>query len=293
MTNAFEVREYRHASLRLNPRHQTFAASRHDDVDIAIEPCQHLADGGAVAGRHELDGGLRQGGGAQAFGHRRKNSAAGAQTIRAAAQDRRVPGFQAKHARIGGNVRPAFIDDANDAEWHPDALDSHPVGAGPGFCNGPNRILERPHHIDAFCNGFHARWIKREPVEKCSRDSGGARLGDVLSVGGQNWGNLCPDRGGHELKGAIFLLSRSQRQHPGGRAGTATDLAHGGGNVAGSLDTLERRGHISRKTRKNPCPWALSYHVEGSGGEVGPVRAWQGSALGITWITERGMQQIN
>ena len=109
--------------------------------------------------------------------------------------------------------------------------------------------------------GFHARWIKREPVEKCSGDPGGARLGDVLSVGGQNRGNLRPDRGGHELEGAVLLLGRGQRQHLGGRARTAADLAHGGGNIARSLNAFERRGHICQKARENPCPGALSYHV--------------------------------
>ena len=48
--------EDRHARLVLHARDQGLAAARHDDVDIAAKPAQHLADGGAVGGRDDLDG---------------------------------------------------------------------------------------------------------------------------------------------------------------------------------------------------------------------------------------------
>ena len=40
-----------------------------------------------------------------------------------AAQDRGVPGLEAQRARIRGHVRPALVDDADDAERHAHALD--------------------------------------------------------------------------------------------------------------------------------------------------------------------------
>ena len=55
----FKVREYRHARFGLNARDQAFAATRHNDVDIAVEARQHHADGRAVAGRDKLDGSFR------------------------------------------------------------------------------------------------------------------------------------------------------------------------------------------------------------------------------------------
>ena len=70
VADAFQVREYRHARFRLHARDQAFAAARHDDVDIAVEPGQHQPDRGAVARRHELNGGFRQTGFAQAFRQR-------------------------------------------------------------------------------------------------------------------------------------------------------------------------------------------------------------------------------
>ena len=73
---AFKVREYRHPRFGLNARDQALATARHDDVEIAIEPRQHQANGCAVAGRDELNGSLWQIGGAQTFGQGCKNCAA-------------------------------------------------------------------------------------------------------------------------------------------------------------------------------------------------------------------------
>src|SRR4249920_3923660 len=60
MADTFEVREYRHACFRLHPRHEVFAAPRHDHVDIAVEAGQHEAHRRAVTSRHKLDRRLRQ-----------------------------------------------------------------------------------------------------------------------------------------------------------------------------------------------------------------------------------------
>ena len=67
VADAFEMREHRHARLRLHAGDEALAAARHDDVDGAVEARQHLADGRAVGGRHELDRVLRQAGRLQAL----------------------------------------------------------------------------------------------------------------------------------------------------------------------------------------------------------------------------------
>jgi hypothetical protein len=59
------------------------------------------------------------------------NRAAGAKALRAAAQDRGVTGLQTQRAGIGGHIRPAFIDDADDAKRHAHAFDAHSVGPPP------------------------------------------------------------------------------------------------------------------------------------------------------------------
>ena len=68
VAHAFEMREHRHARLRLHARDQALAAARHDHVDVAVEAGEHLADRRAVARRHQLDRVFRQAGVAQALG---------------------------------------------------------------------------------------------------------------------------------------------------------------------------------------------------------------------------------
>ncbi len=62
--------------------------------------------------------------------------------LRAAAQDRRVPRLEGQSAGIGGDVGPALIDDADDAERHGDPLDREPVGARPVGEHAADRVGE-------------------------------------------------------------------------------------------------------------------------------------------------------
>jgi hypothetical protein len=85
----------------------------------------------------------------------------------------------------------------------------------------------------------------------------------------------------------VFLLCRRECQGPGSGTGSAADVAHGGGNIARSLDAFERCGHFSQKTRKNPSFEAFSYHV----GRPAARRARLPHGrlvMGITWITGGG-----
>ncbi len=52
---AFQVADHRHARLALHALDQALAAARHDDVDVLAHAREHVADRGAVRGRHELD----------------------------------------------------------------------------------------------------------------------------------------------------------------------------------------------------------------------------------------------
>ncbi len=60
MHDAFKMREDRNARLLLHARDQALAAARHDDVDIALQPGEHGADGGAVRRVDERNRRLRQ-----------------------------------------------------------------------------------------------------------------------------------------------------------------------------------------------------------------------------------------
>ncbi len=123
--------EHRHARLGLHAADQVLAAARHDHVDRAVEAGEHHADRLAVARRHQRDRRGGQSGFDQAFDQRGMDRAAGAEALGAAAQDRGIAGLEAERAGIGGDIRPALIDHADDAERHPHALDAHAVRPPP------------------------------------------------------------------------------------------------------------------------------------------------------------------
>ena len=121
--DAFEMGEHRHARLALHALDQALAAARHDHVERAAEAFEHLADRLARGERHARDRRLGQAGrlepGDEAGVDRRR----GMEAVGAAAQHRRVARLEAERAGVGGDVGPALVDDADDAERRRDALD--------------------------------------------------------------------------------------------------------------------------------------------------------------------------
>src|SRR3546814_3255816 len=82
--------------------------------------------------------------------------------LRAAAQNGGVAGLEAERAGIGGHVRPALVDDADDPERHRDAGDSQPVGALPlgqgaadGVGPGGNLLDAARPRLDALRSEEH------------------------------------------------------------------------------------------------------------------------------------------
>ena len=118
VADAFEMAHDRHARILLHARDETFAAARHDDVDVAGHVAQHDADGFAILRRHHLHGRLGQAMLCQRARETRVNRSARARALGAAAQDRRVAALQAQRGGVGRDVRPALVDDADDAERH-------------------------------------------------------------------------------------------------------------------------------------------------------------------------------
>ena len=126
VADAVEMRDHRHAAFVLHALDQALAAARHDDVD-PLRHGEHGADRSPVGRRHELDGGLRQSGGAQSVLKARSDRARGMKAFGAAAQDGGVARLQAQPARIRRHVRPRFVDDPDDPERCCDARDLEPV----------------------------------------------------------------------------------------------------------------------------------------------------------------------
>ncbi len=196
--------EDRHARLALHALDQALAAARHDHVDRAIEPREHHADGGALPCRHQRDGGSRQFGFGEAFDQSGMNGAGGAEAFRAAAQDHGIAGLQAERARIGGDVRAALVDHADNAERHPHPLDPHAVRTPPRCHHRADRILELADDIDAGGHGLDALGVERQAVEEGRSGTRGLRLGDVLGVGGKNSRARAADSLGHGGQRAVL-----------------------------------------------------------------------------------------
>ncbi len=59
------------------------------------------------------------------------DSGIGSRAFRTAAQNHGVGGFQAQRAGVGGDVGPALVNNADDAQGHADALDPHAIRPRP------------------------------------------------------------------------------------------------------------------------------------------------------------------
>ncbi len=91
------------------------------------KPFKHEPNGFAVCRRDELDRGSRQPGLHKPLNETGVDGAVALEAFRAAAQDRGVARLEAQPARVGGHVRPAFIDHADHAQGNADARNLEPV----------------------------------------------------------------------------------------------------------------------------------------------------------------------
>ena len=220
VADAFEMREDRHARLALHARDQALAAARHDDVDGAVEARQHLADGGAVGRRHELDRVLGQAGRLQALDQAGMDGARGIERIRAAAQDHGVAGLQAQRAGIGGHVGAALVDHADDAERRAHALDVQAVRPVPCGDHLADRIGQRGDRRDAVGHGRDAR--RRRASAGRGRPAAAPAASRVRQVDAR-WrrGCACSRRAiaaAMAASAAFFAAVEAMRQRPGGGA---------------------------------------------------------------------------
>ena len=123
VADAFEMREDGNARLVLHALDEALAAARHDHVDGAVRPrsmwptasrsvvgTSWIAASGRPAARKPAT--------RQAWIATR-----GMMALGAAAQDRGVACFQAERAGVCRHVGAAFVNDADDAERHADALE--------------------------------------------------------------------------------------------------------------------------------------------------------------------------
>ena len=207
-------------------------AARHDDVDDAAHR-EHQPDGGAVAGRHQLDGCFRQAGGTQPFGQRRDQRPRRVKALGSAAQDRRVAGFERQPAGVCRDIRPALVNDADDAERHGDALDGEPVRPRPFGEDTADRIGQRRRSPRARRRSPRARFGSRASR---SRNAARQALRSRPLRGRGHWPRGCPASRA-PTAAAAFVQRRnlgiggSKAESGGGLAGAPPDLGHFGGQI--------------------------------------------------------------
>ncbi len=231
MDDAFEMGEDRHPRLLLHAGDQPLAATRHDHVEIAVEPGQHLAHRGTVAGGDDLDRLGRQAGFAQAFDEAAMDRGRGAEGIRAATQDGGIAGLEAEGAGIGGDVRPALEDDADDAERRAHALDVEPVRPVPCGGDAAHRVGEAGDLLQPRGHRFDARLGERQPVDEGGAAAGLSHVGDVPGILGKDRGGGLTQRSGGGGERPVLRLGRGERQRALGPAGGAADACHGLGDL--------------------------------------------------------------
>ena len=224
MTQPFEVADDGHARFVLHAGDEALAATGDDNVEAAIEAGEDVPDGGAVGGLHQLDRVFGQADFGKARTHGVGNNARGVEALRAAAQDHRVGGAQAKCAGISRHVRAALIDDADDADGHAHARESETVGLGPVGQHCADRIGQASDVGHALRHRLDAGRREFETIEHGAADAFHARGVHVLCVGGEDLRRDGADAGGHGLEGGGARL-RSGLGHGGGSS--ARGLTHG------------------------------------------------------------------
>ena len=200
-----------------------------DDIDQPGRPEQG-ADRRAVPGRDKLDRGRRQSGALQPLDQAFMDRPGRVEALRAAAQDGGVTGFKTQAAGIRGDVRPRFVDDADDAQRYPDPLDGETVGPVPFGDDAAQRVGQGGDVLQALGDRLDPLRRQGQPV-----DEGGAQpVGpfQVHSVGLGDGVGTATDRGGGIPKSPIPLLARCLRQDSRRMPGGGTHL---GNQILGGL----------------------------------------------------------
>ena len=88
------------------------------------------------------------------------------ESFRAAAQDHGIAGLEAERAGVGGDVRAALVDHADDAERHAHALDAHAVRPRHDAMTVPTGSLSVRTTSMPVRHGLDAVGVEREAVDE-------------------------------------------------------------------------------------------------------------------------------
>ena len=249
MADALKVREDRHPRLGLDEADQRLATARDDDVDQPLR-AQHRRHRGAVTGGHHLDRRPGQARGAQPLGHGREDRRRGMQRIRPAAQDHRVAGLERQRARVGGDVRAAFVDHPEHPQRRRHPLDVQPVRPVPFGEHPPDRIGLRRDCAQPLGDARDPGRVEPQPVNHGGREALVVGMGEVAGVGFEDGVLRGQDRRGGPGQGGSLLRGGGHGQL--GR-GLARGGAHAGDQGGGGLG-FKRLGRHHAVLSPVPAP---------------------------------------
>ena len=164
VVEALEVAKHRHPRLLPHPGDQALAAPRNDQIDGPAEALQHHTDSGAVRGAHHAD---RSGG--EPLGHqrardRRMQRKAGLQTLRPAAQDRRVAGPKGQGRRVRRHIGATLIDHGDHADGRAHPCEVEAVWTDPVRDLFAHRVLDRRDGFNPHRNALEAIGVQGKAV---------------------------------------------------------------------------------------------------------------------------------
>ena len=125
---------------------------------------------------------------------------------------------------------------------------SSPFGVVQWASTRPTGSAQARHRLDTVGHRRNARLVEHEAVEEGRRLAGGARLRDVLRIGGEDARRGAAEFGRHGAQGAVLLRGGGKRQSAGGRTGRAPQLAHRPGDLV--IDAAP----VVRRWQSSGCP---------------------------------------
>jgi hypothetical protein len=162
------------------------------------------------------------------------DSRARSRALGAAAQDRGVAALQAQRRCVRRDVRPALVNDADDAERHAHARDLEAVRPLPLRDDLPDGIVERRYGLEARSSRLDAFVVERQSIDHRGGQAARLGVGDILGVGGEHRGSRLAQLARSVLEDAAFHGGRCLRQHGGSRARSAAELEHALAQVVGN-----------------------------------------------------------
>ena len=221
---------HRHRRFVRDTLNQSLAATRYEHVDMLVHRRQQ-ADNRAIGGRDQLHRVFRQPGNGEPFPNAGRDGLIRMQRFRAAAQDAGVSRLETKGGGVGGDVGPRFVDDADDAEWHPHVPDLDAARPELKLADFADGIGQGGDFAHAFGHCRDARCVESEPIDERRIAARAARRRDVLRVGGQQAFLVANDCQGDRLQRGILCRRRRASQEARCRTCALADLAHVRGQI--------------------------------------------------------------